>query len=156
VSRGRYDAQLYTDDKGHLAEQLSRDVSHRSAMEPIRESVPSAPEIEPSSARSQVHDHVQTEGHSISRQTLNSSYRQVVATRRGPPRRALYSAVWRAKRRIRLDRHRSGSVCEVPCPYHARRGWFRSRCGSRSWNVQVCGATPQKQPSTGTVPRWRP
>jgi ATP-dependent exoDNAse (exonuclease V) alpha subunit len=33
VSR-RYDAQLYTNDKGQLAEQLSRDVSHRSAMEP--------------------------------------------------------------------------------------------------------------------------
>src|SRR5229473_6004948 len=31
VSRGRYDAQLYTDDKTHLSEQLSRDVSHRSA-----------------------------------------------------------------------------------------------------------------------------
>ena len=32
--RGRYDAQIYTNDKDHLAEQLSRDVSHRSAMEP--------------------------------------------------------------------------------------------------------------------------
>ena len=34
VSRGRYDAQLYTNDKTHLTEQLSRDVSHRSAIEP--------------------------------------------------------------------------------------------------------------------------
>jgi ATP-dependent exoDNAse (exonuclease V) alpha subunit len=34
LSRGRYDAQIYTNDKGHLTEQLSRDVSHRSAMEP--------------------------------------------------------------------------------------------------------------------------
>ena len=34
VSRGRYDAQIYTNDKAHLTEQLSRDVSHRSAMEP--------------------------------------------------------------------------------------------------------------------------
>jgi UvrD-like helicase C-terminal domain len=33
VSRGRYDAQIYTDDKSHLTEQLSRDVSHRSAIE---------------------------------------------------------------------------------------------------------------------------
>ena len=67
VSRGRYDAQVYTNDKGHLAEQLSRDVSHRSAMEPSRESISSAREIEPSSARSQVHEHTQAEGHSISR-----------------------------------------------------------------------------------------
>jgi hypothetical protein len=36
VSRGRYDAQLYTNDKGQLAGRLSRDVSHRSAMEPTR------------------------------------------------------------------------------------------------------------------------
>src|SRR5207245_1407737 len=35
VSRGRYDAQLYTNDKGHLAEQLSRDVSHRPATKQI-------------------------------------------------------------------------------------------------------------------------
>ena len=33
VPRGRYDAQLCTNDKGHLTEQLSRDVSHRTAME---------------------------------------------------------------------------------------------------------------------------
>ncbi len=42
VSRGRYDAQVYTDDKGKLADQLSRDVSHRSAIEPSRESISSA------------------------------------------------------------------------------------------------------------------
>jgi ATP-dependent exoDNAse (exonuclease V) alpha subunit len=69
VSRGRYDAQIYTNDKDHLAEQLSRDVSHRTAMEPIRESISSAstPKIEPSSARSQGHEHTKSEGHSISR-----------------------------------------------------------------------------------------
>ncbi|HTF24758.1 MAG TPA: MobF family relaxase [Candidatus Limnocylindria bacterium] len=67
VSRGRYDAQLYTNDKTHLTEQLSRDVSHRSAMEPSRDSVSLAHKIEPSSARSQVHEHTQAEGHSISR-----------------------------------------------------------------------------------------
>src|SRR5438874_10111336 len=33
VSRGRYDAKVYTNDKTHLTEQLSRDVSRRSAME---------------------------------------------------------------------------------------------------------------------------
>ena len=67
ISRGRYDAQIYTNDKGHLAEQLSRDVSHQSAIEPSRDSVPSPNKIEPSSARSQVHEHTQAEGHSISR-----------------------------------------------------------------------------------------
>src|SRR5712692_11097052 len=36
VSRGRYDAQLYTNDKDHLAETLDRDVSHRAAIEPSR------------------------------------------------------------------------------------------------------------------------
>ena len=39
VSRGRYDAQLYTDDKGKLGRMLDRDVSHRSALE--RDGVPS-------------------------------------------------------------------------------------------------------------------
>src|ERR1700682_476382 len=67
VSRGRYDAQVYTNDKGQLAEQLARDVSHRSAMEASRESVSSAHEIEPSSTRSQGHEHTQAEGPSISR-----------------------------------------------------------------------------------------
>ncbi len=67
VSRGRYDAQLYTDDKTHLSEQLSRDVSHRSAMEPSRESPSSVHEIKPSSARSPGHELTQAEGHSISR-----------------------------------------------------------------------------------------
>jgi ATP-dependent exoDNAse (exonuclease V) alpha subunit len=67
VSRGRYDAQLYTNDKTRLTEQLSRDVSHRSAIESIRESAPSAQKIEPPSARSQVQEHIQQVGHSIGR-----------------------------------------------------------------------------------------
>ncbi len=67
VSRGRYDAQVYTNDKGQLAEQLARDVSHRSAKEASRESVSSAHEIEASTSRSQGHEHTQAEGHSISR-----------------------------------------------------------------------------------------
>jgi hypothetical protein len=67
VSRGRYDAQVYTNDKGHLVEQLSRDVSHRTAMEPNRESASSAHDIERSSTGNQAHEHVQAEGHSISR-----------------------------------------------------------------------------------------
>ena len=36
VSRGRYDAQIYTNDKTSLAEGLGRDVSHRSALESTR------------------------------------------------------------------------------------------------------------------------
>lgn len=34
ISRGRYDAQVYTNDAGRLPEALSRDISHRSAIEP--------------------------------------------------------------------------------------------------------------------------
>ncbi|HVB85891.1 MAG TPA: MobF family relaxase [Candidatus Dormibacteraeota bacterium] len=67
VSRGRYDAQIYTNDKTQLAKGLTRDVSQRSAMESNRESVSVAHEIEPSSARSQAHEHAQEHGHSISR-----------------------------------------------------------------------------------------
>jgi ATP-dependent exoDNAse (exonuclease V) alpha subunit len=33
VSRGRYDAQIYTNDKSALAEGFGREVSHRSALE---------------------------------------------------------------------------------------------------------------------------
>ena len=33
VSRGRYDAQIYTNDAGKLGEELSRDVSKQSALE---------------------------------------------------------------------------------------------------------------------------
>jgi conjugative relaxase-like TrwC/TraI family protein len=48
VSRGRYDAQIYTNDKGQLGEALSRDASHRSALEPSRASESRAANIEPS------------------------------------------------------------------------------------------------------------
>jgi hypothetical protein len=34
VSRGRYDAQIYTNDVSELPEALSRDIAHRSAIEP--------------------------------------------------------------------------------------------------------------------------
>jgi len=50
VSRGRYDAQIYTNDKTQLAEGLGRDVSHRTATETRREPVlhakREAPELE--------------------------------------------------------------------------------------------------------------
>ena len=57
LSRGRYDAQIYTNDRTDLAQGLERYVSHRSAMEPSRESVSPAREIKPSPSRSQVHEH---------------------------------------------------------------------------------------------------
>ena len=40
VSRGRYDAQIYTNDKNALAEGLDRDVSHRSALDSTRAPAP--------------------------------------------------------------------------------------------------------------------
>jgi len=67
VSRARYDAQIYTNDKVQLAEGLGRDVSHRTAIEPSHEPVSSAHKIEPSTARSLAHEHSQAGGHSISR-----------------------------------------------------------------------------------------
>ncbi len=50
LSRGRYDVQLYTNDKTHLTEQLSRDVSRRSAMEQIRTPEFATQKVEPSSS----------------------------------------------------------------------------------------------------------
>jgi ATP-dependent exoDNAse (exonuclease V) alpha subunit len=38
VSRGRYDAQIYTNDKSELAQSLSRDVSHQTALGASQES----------------------------------------------------------------------------------------------------------------------
>jgi len=67
ISRGRYDAQIYTNDKAQLAEGLSRDASHGSAMEPNPESASPAHQIEPSSERTQVHAHRPSEGHGMNR-----------------------------------------------------------------------------------------
>jgi hypothetical protein len=53
VSQGRYDAQIYTNEKAQLGEALSRDVSHRSAMEPSRARESRAAKIEPSISLSQ-------------------------------------------------------------------------------------------------------
>ena len=39
VSRGQYDARIYTDNKVKLARALDRDVSHRSALERTPEQV---------------------------------------------------------------------------------------------------------------------
>ena len=53
VSRGRYDAQIYTNDKSQLGEALSREVSHRSAIEHGRGPASPRQEVEPSAARRQ-------------------------------------------------------------------------------------------------------
>jgi len=57
VSRGRYDALIYTNDKAHLTEQLSRDVFHQSALELSRELRPRENHLQHSSAQSQAHQH---------------------------------------------------------------------------------------------------
>jgi len=56
VSRGRYDAQVFTNDKEELAEALGREVSHRTATSPQR-----------SHEHEHKHDHQHTEdaGHKI-------------------------------------------------------------------------------------------
>ena len=66
VSRGRFDAQIFTNDRGHLTEQLARDVSPRSAIELNRESVPPHG-IRQSFSRTQGQERTQTAGHGISR-----------------------------------------------------------------------------------------
>jgi ATP-dependent exoDNAse (exonuclease V) alpha subunit len=51
VSRGRYDAQIYTNDKRQLAAALDRDVSHRAAIEPARAPASFEQKIEQSPTR---------------------------------------------------------------------------------------------------------
>jgi ATP-dependent exoDNAse (exonuclease V) alpha subunit len=63
LSRGRYDAQIYTNDKAHLALALSRDVSHRAAIEPNLAVESPAQSIERSPALSQKVEH--TIGHGL-------------------------------------------------------------------------------------------
>jgi ATP-dependent exoDNAse (exonuclease V) alpha subunit len=53
VSRGRYDAQIYTDDKTQLGEALSRDASHRAAFQVGRAAPSPAHMQEPSASRRQ-------------------------------------------------------------------------------------------------------
>ena len=51
ISRGRCDAQIYTNDKTQLAAALDRDVSHRAAIEPTLAPALPAQKIERSPAR---------------------------------------------------------------------------------------------------------
>ena len=68
VSRGQYDAQIYTNDKSDLARDLSRDVSQRTAI-PGQEQEPAAQKIEPVAAQQtaqvQEHDQSHSIGHEI-------------------------------------------------------------------------------------------
>jgi hypothetical protein len=59
VSRGQYDAQIYTDDRSELARDLSRDLTQRTAI-PSQEQEPTVLKIEPAAAQQapeQTHDH---------------------------------------------------------------------------------------------------
>ena len=67
VSRGRYDAQLYTNDKTHLTEHLSRDVSRRSAMEQTRTPEFATQKVEPSSSLRQGAEQTVVQGLNIGR-----------------------------------------------------------------------------------------
>lgn len=67
VSRARYDAQIYTNDKSQLAEGLSRDVSHRSAIEATHEFRPTLHHAKRSSGGSQGQEHTQAASQGISR-----------------------------------------------------------------------------------------
>jgi len=63
VSRGRYDAQIYTDDRSELARDLSRDLTQRTAI-PSQEQGPTALKIEPTSIQqeSSTQEHGQSLG----------------------------------------------------------------------------------------------
>jgi len=74
LSRGRYDAHVYTNDKTHLTEQLSRDVSHRSAIESTRGISSSAPNIDRFSVETQTHEHSRTAGQHKQISAISSAF----------------------------------------------------------------------------------
>ena len=67
VSRGQYDAQIYTNNRSELARDLSRDVSQSTAIG--QEMDPSAQKIEPGAAQQEAqqpeHDQAHSIGHGI-------------------------------------------------------------------------------------------
>jgi ATP-dependent exoDNAse (exonuclease V) alpha subunit len=67
VSRGRYDAQLYTNDKARLGETLSRGVSHQSAIEQTRSAETAKQGIEPAAATRQATEQAMEQRLSLSR-----------------------------------------------------------------------------------------
>ena len=67
VSRARYDAQIYTNDKSELGRDLSRDVSQRTATQ-SQEPEPAAQKVEPAAqqtAQVPEHDQAHSIGHEI-------------------------------------------------------------------------------------------
>jgi hypothetical protein len=64
VSRGQYDAQIYTNDRSELARDLSRDLTQRTAI-PGRDQEPTAPKIEPVAVQPTAQVQEQDETHSI-------------------------------------------------------------------------------------------
>ncbi len=67
VSRGRYDAQIYTNNRADLAQGLERDVSHRSATELTRAPESAMLKIEPSSTLRQGAEQTMAQGLNIGR-----------------------------------------------------------------------------------------
>jgi len=67
VSRGRYDAQIYTNDKTQLAEGLGRDVSRRTATQPHRESAGPAKRESPELELERERDRTRTQSYDIGR-----------------------------------------------------------------------------------------
>jgi ATP-dependent exoDNAse (exonuclease V) alpha subunit len=67
VSRGRYDAQIYTNNRADLAQGLERDFSHRSATEQTRAPESSMQKIEPSSTLRQGAEQTMAQGLNIGR-----------------------------------------------------------------------------------------
>ena len=68
VSRGQYDAQIYTNDRSELARDLSRDLTQRTAI-PGQQQEPTAQKVEPvavqQSAQAQENDQVHSISHEI-------------------------------------------------------------------------------------------
>jgi len=62
VSRGQYDAQIYTNDRSELARDLSRDLTQRTAID-VHEDPAAAQRIAPNSTQTQAQEH--TQGHSM-------------------------------------------------------------------------------------------
>jgi ATP-dependent exoDNAse (exonuclease V) alpha subunit len=68
VSRARYDAQIYTNDKTNLGEELSRDVSHRSAIQQGRAAeMQPGQHLVPSQVAIHAQEAVSVRGHAIGR-----------------------------------------------------------------------------------------
>lgn len=68
VSRGRYDAQIYTNDKTQLAEGLGRDLSHRTATETRPEPIAPTKRESPGLAKLELErEQTRTQSYSIGR-----------------------------------------------------------------------------------------